>query len=222
MEKKKKLVIFGIDMIAKLVHFYFKRDSDYEVVAFTANKKYIKENLHLGLPLVAFENIEKIYPPIEFSLFIAIGTSNMNENRELKYLEAKNKNYKLASYVSKYSVCDSPTGENSIVGDMSVIQPFAKIGANNFIWEQCFIACDTVIGDNCSFSPKSVISTYSKIENNVILGSGTIVKTRVNVAKKTLAGAASYLSSDTKENSVYGEKNSQFAGCISHKLNISM
>jgi sugar O-acyltransferase (sialic acid O-acetyltransferase NeuD family) len=222
MEKKKKLVIFGKDMIAKLAHFYFTRDSEYEVVAFTVDQKYIDGDSYLDLPLVPFEKMETLYPAIEFSLFVAIGTSKMNDNREAKFLEVKNKGYKLASYISPRAVYDSKVGENCIVGDMTVIQPFATIGDNNFIWEQCFIACDSVVGNNCSFSSKSVVSTYAIIGNNSILGSGAIIKTRVLIAEKSLIGAASYIAINTKESGVYGEKNSKFAGAISHKIDISM
>ena len=219
---KKKLIIFGADIMAKIVCFYFNRDSEYEVVAFTVDEKYRKDETYLGLPLVSFENIEKLYSPEEFYLFIAIGTSKMNENRELKYIQAKTKNYKLASYISPFSICDSEIGDNTLVGDMTIIRPFVKIGNNNYFWEQCFIAGDSVIGNNSSFSAKSVVSTFSQIEDNVILGTGSIVNTRVRVAKKTLAGASSYISSHTKENGVYGEKCSLLAGCISHKINISI
>ena len=214
-------MIFGLDMIAKLAHFYFSRDSNYEVVGFTVDEAYLLNQSFSGLPVVPFESIANQYPPDEYNLFIAIGTSKMNENREKKYLEAKSKGYSLASYISPYAVCDSRVGENSIVGDMTVIQPFVTIGSNNFFWEQCFIGCDSFIGNNCSFSAKSVVSTFAEIQDNVILGSGAIVKTSIRVAKRTLVGAASYISANTKENGVYGERNSHFAGAISHKINIS-
>ena len=42
---RKPLVIFGSGDIAQLAHYYFSRDSNYEVVAFTVNANYIKEKL---------------------------------------------------------------------------------------------------------------------------------------------------------------------------------
>jgi sugar O-acyltransferase (sialic acid O-acetyltransferase NeuD family) len=219
---KKKLVIFGADIMAKIVYEYFSRDSEYQVVAFTVDERYRNNDTYLELPLVSFENIEEIYPASEFYLFIAIGTSKMNENREVKYNHAKSKKYRLASYISPFAICDSEIGDNTIVADMSIIRPCVKIGNNNYFWEQCFIAGDSIVGNNCSFSVKSVVSTFSQIEDNVILGTGAIVKTSIKVSKKTLAGAASYISSNTKENGVYGEKSTPLAGCISDKINISI
>jgi len=41
------------------------------------------------------------------------------------------------------------------------------------------------------------------------------------VAKQTLVGAAAYISANTEEKGVYGEKSSELYGCISDKLDIS-
>ena len=56
---KKPLVIFGSGDIAQLAHYYFSRDSNYEVVAFTVDANYIKESEFCGLPVVAFEDVAK-------------------------------------------------------------------------------------------------------------------------------------------------------------------
>ena len=69
----KKLVIFGIGEIGKLSYYYFTHDSDYEVVAFTVDKKFIKEKKFCDLPLIEFEKIKKLYPPELHNIFIAIG-----------------------------------------------------------------------------------------------------------------------------------------------------
>lgn len=217
----KKIIIFGADLLAKMVYHYFKRDNQYQIEAFTVDQKFIVDDTFMGLNVVSFENIEKLYPPSEYEMFIAIGPSRMNENRTKKFYEAKNKGYTLAKYISSSAICESEVGENTFVGDMAIINPFVQIGENNFFWEHTFIGNDSIIGNHSFFSPKSVVSTFSRIGDNVILGTGSIIKTSVNVAKKTLVGAASYISEDTKEYGVYGEKNSTLYGCISDKINIS-
>ena len=218
---KKKLIIFGADLMAKMIYFYFSRDSDYEVVAFTVDRTYIKSDDFMGIKLVPFEDIQLNYPPSKFDMFIGIGTSNMNVNREKKFFEAKEKGYYLAKYISPSAICHSEIGENTVVGDMAIINPYVEIGYNNYFWEHVFIGNDSVIGNHSSFSPKSVVGTYSRIEDNVILGTSSVVKTSVLVAKKTLVGAVCYISDDTKEKGIYGEKGSQLYGCISDKINIS-
>lgn len=39
----KKIVIFGIGYLRKLVNFYLTKDSPYEIVAFTYNHEYITD-----------------------------------------------------------------------------------------------------------------------------------------------------------------------------------
>ncbi|KAQ91303.1 sialic acid O-acetyltransferase NeuD, partial [Mycobacterium tuberculosis MD15212] len=48
----KPLVIFGSGDIAQLAHYYFTRDSEYEVVAFTVDRDYASVSEFCGLPLV--------------------------------------------------------------------------------------------------------------------------------------------------------------------------
>jgi sugar O-acyltransferase (sialic acid O-acetyltransferase NeuD family) len=218
---KKKLVIFGADIMAKMVHFYFSRDSDYEVVAFTVDQEYIKEDIFLGLPVLPFENIERDFPPEKFKMFIAIGPSKMNVNREEKYISAKEKGYHLANYISPNSICNSVINENVFIGDFAIINPFCTIGNNNIFYEHTFIGNDVIIGEHCYFAPKAAIGTFAHIKNNSVIGTCAVVNTNVVVAKKTLVGASCFISIDTKTLGVYGAKSATLYGCISDKLNIS-
>ena len=129
---KKKLIIFGVGTLAKMMDFYFSRDSDYEVVAFTVDAEYNTKSKFLGKEVIDYENIIKYYPPQKFEMFIAIGPSKMNTLRERKYKEAKEQGYQLANYISPNAICNSNIGENSVIGDMSVINAYVEFGDNNF------------------------------------------------------------------------------------------
>lgn len=218
----KKLIIFGNTVVAELAHFYFTRDGEYEVLAFTVDRDYLSEDLFNGLPNIAYEDLETKFDKNEFELFIAIGPNKMNDNRENKFSDAKQKGYKLASYISKNAIVHSPLGENCLVADGVIINPFSTIGSNNFFWEQALICNYSEIKDHCYFSPKITISSYCSIENNCVVGTNSIIKARVKLARKSLIGAGSYISKKTKENGVYGERNSEFLGAISDKINISL
>ena len=97
---KKPLVIFGSGDIAQLALHYFNTDSDYEVAAFTLDANYIKEVESFGLPVVAFEDVAKNYPPDSYDFFVALGYSKLNAVRKEKFLAAKAMGYKLVSYIS--------------------------------------------------------------------------------------------------------------------------
>ena len=218
----KKLIIFGNTVVAKLAYFYFKRDSCYEVVGFTVDRMYINENEFLGLPLLAFDVLEEKYSNKDYELFLAIGPNKMNDFREKKFYEAKNKGYKLASYISKNAIIHSKIGENCLVADGVIINPFSTIGSNNFFWEQVLISNYADIKDNCYFAPKVTISSYCIVENNSVFGTGSVIKANVKISEKTLIGACSYISKDSKKDGVYGERSSEFLGLISSKINISL
>jgi sugar O-acyltransferase (sialic acid O-acetyltransferase NeuD family) len=218
----KKLVIFGNTIVAKLAHHYFSRDSEYKVEAFTVDPAYLLETSLWGLPVVSFANLNETHPVSDYFVFIAIGPNKMNALRAEKFFEAKAKGYRFASYVSPHAVCNSKLGENTLVADGAIINPFVEMGHNNCFWEFSLISNDCVIRNHCYFSPKSVISSFSEIKDNSIIGTGSIVKARVTVAEKTLVGAGCYISKDTEVSGVYGEKSSSLLGCISEKIDISL
>jgi hypothetical protein len=49
-----KVVVFGTELVAELAHYYLTNDSEHEIVAFTVNKEYIKEDTFCGLPVLPF------------------------------------------------------------------------------------------------------------------------------------------------------------------------
>ena len=59
LDKTRKLLIFGTGDFAQLAHFYFSEESEYEVVGFTADYKYVQESggKFCGKPVFKFENI---------------------------------------------------------------------------------------------------------------------------------------------------------------------
>lgn len=54
-----KMVIFGTGSFGQLAHFYFTRDSQYEVIAFTASGSQLNHKEFTELPMLAFEEIER-------------------------------------------------------------------------------------------------------------------------------------------------------------------
>ena len=217
----KKLIIFGNGIMAKIAHFYFSKDSEFEVVAFTVNKEFNTFDNISSIEIVNFEEIQELYPPGSVKFFIAIGPSKMNYNREHIYKKVKKMGYKFASYISSNSKCHSEIGENCFVGDQVIIHPFVEVGNNNVFWDNTLLSHNSIVGDHCYFSPNSNLGAFSEVENNSIIGTGAVIKTNVKIMSKTLVGATSYVSENTLEKGVYGEKTTQLYGCISDKVDIS-
>src|SRR5580704_16260922 len=101
-----KVVLFGLRDFASLAHFYLKYDSPHEVVAFTVDKEYVPaDQTFEGLPVVAFEDLERHYPSNEFAGFAPLSHQGMNRARKDVYERFKQKGYQLISYISSRATC---------------------------------------------------------------------------------------------------------------------
>ena len=200
-----KIIIFGTGDIAQIANYYFKIDSGHEVVAFTVNEAYLNEKEFEGLPIVSFEEINKLHPPEEYKMFIALSYSKMNKIREAKYHEAKEKGYELVSYVSSKCTYLSQyqPGDNCFIFEDNTIQPFVKIGNNVTLWSGNHIGHHSEIDDHNFISSHVVISGHCKIESNCFVGVNSTLAHKVHLAKETLVGAGAIITKDTIEKGVY-------------------
>ncbi|MES2593562.1 MAG: acetyltransferase [Bacteroidota bacterium] len=200
-----KLILFGSGDIAQLAKYYFDTDSDHEVVAFTVNQNYLKEDSFEGKPLIAFENIEKEYPPSTFKMFIALSYANMNRIREQKYNEAKAKGYELVSYISSNCTYLSQfkAGENCFILEDNTIQPFVKIGDNITVWSGNHIGHHSTIDSHNFISSHVVISGHCQIKSYSFLGVNSTIGHKVTIAEGTLLGAGVVITKDTVADGVY-------------------
>ena len=164
----KKLILFGEGLFTEIAHQYFTDDSEYDVVCFTKDDKYISSTEYLGKPMVNFSDIEKKYPPSEFVMHIAVSYTDMNKLRERVFNEAKAKGYELVSYIS--SKCNILTkyeiGQNCFIFEDNTIQPFVKIGDNVILWSGNHIGHHGEIKAHNFISSHVVISGQCVIDSN--------------------------------------------------------
>lgn len=200
-----KLVIFGAGDIARLAHFYFTRDSEHSVVAFTVDRAFRQSDSFEGLPLTEFETLAEQYPPNEYSMFVALSYANMNRVRAEKYSQAKSKGYTLVSYVSSRCtwLTEHPPGDNCFVLEDNTVQPFVKIGCDVTLWSGNHIGHDAVIGDHSFVSSHVVISGRVHVGDYCFLGVNATIRNGISVAPETLVGAGALVMADTKPKSVY-------------------
>ena len=201
MEKTKRLVIIGNTTNARLAKWFFEKDSNYEVAAFSVSRSYIEEDTWLDLPLVPFEELEQRYPPADFDAFVAIGYTRMNQIREKMYHETKEKGYTLPNYISSKCsfLTEEPIGDNNLILEDNTIQPYVKIGSNNVFWSGNHIGHDTVIHDHITITSHVVVSGYCQIHNNCFLGVNATLHNEITLRKATLVAAAAIIAKSTKE-----------------------
>jgi sugar O-acyltransferase (sialic acid O-acetyltransferase NeuD family) len=153
------------------------------VVAFTANKEYIKQDVLMGLPIVPFEEIENNYNPQEHHFYAAITYGKLNEIRSLVCDQIKNKGYGLASYISSKAFVwkNVKLGEHVFIFENNVVQPFVEIGNNIVLWSGNHIGHHSKIGDNCFISSHVVVSGWCNIGKNCFIGVNSTIANNVKI-----------------------------------------
>lgn len=203
--RAKKVVIFGVQDFAELAWFYLTKDSDYEVVAFSVHRAYLPEpRTFCNLPVVAFEDVTKIFPTSEYLFFAPMSPKKMNTARAKIYQEIKAAGYGFVSYVSsKATVFENAIGENCFILEDNTVQPFTKIGNNVVLWSGNHIGHHGVIGDHVSFTSHVVMSGHCAISDFCFLGVNATLRDGIVLAEGTLVGMHSSITRDTEPWGVY-------------------
>ncbi len=199
-----KVIIFGKGNIQEVALFYLHRDEKYEVAGFTADIEYIKNDIYLGLPMVPFCEVERLFPPKEYKMFIPLGYKKNNHLRAEKYYAAKAKGYEFITYISpKATYYGTPVGENSFIFENNVIQPFTTIGNDTILWSGNHIGHHTKIGNHCFIASHVVVSGVTQVEDYTFIGVNATIGNGIKIAKDNLIGAGAVITKDTKEKEVY-------------------
>lgn len=201
----KPLVIFGSGDIAQLAYYYFSTDSNYEVAAFAVDASYIKEPSFCGLPVVAFEDVIETFPPENNDFFVALSYSKLNSLRKEKFFAAKEKGYKLASYISSQATVlnERKIGENCFILEDNTIQPFVTIGNNVTLWSGNHIGHHSVIHDHAFIASHVVVSGGVEIGEQCFVGVNATLRDHIKIGEKCVVGAGTLLLADAASEGVY-------------------
>ncbi len=201
----KKLVIFGLTDAAELALYYFSNDSNYEVVAFAVDAVYMPPGKRFkGLPVVAFDEVTRIYPPDRYAFFVALGYSKLNAFRKEKYLAVKALGYELVSYVStRASVLTEDIGENCFILEDNTVQPFVHIGNNVTMWSGNHVGHHSRIEDHCFLASHIVVSGRVTIRESCFLGVNATLRDQITIGEKCIIGAGALILTDAAAEGVY-------------------
>ncbi len=199
------LVLVGTGVTARMAHYYFTRDSEHTVAAFTVDREYKSDDSFLGLPVIDFAEVVERYPPDKYKMFVALGYAKMNKPRAAKYFQAKELGYELVSYVSTRCtfLTDNPVGDNCFILEDNTIQPFVTIGNDVILWSGNHIGHDAVIEDHCFLASHIVVSGFTRIGAYSFLGVNATLRNDITIAPETLIGAGAVIMENTVEQGVY-------------------
>jgi sugar O-acyltransferase (sialic acid O-acetyltransferase NeuD family) len=192
-----------------VAYAYLTHQSEHEVVAFAADGDHITDRELYGLPVVPFEEVERLYPPDGHSMHISISYRRVNQLRAEKYRAAKAKGFRLLTYVSPTAVTtpDLQLGDNCWIGPNTVVQPFVTIGDNVYVGGGAHVGHHSTVGEHCFLAASVALAGFVTVEPFCFIGLNATVRDGITIARSTVVGAAALLLQDTREHGVYMSRN---------------
>lgn len=205
MSTKKKLFIVGAGEFAQIAYEYFTYDSDYAVVGFCVNREYLAEQELCGLPVLAYEDVESVYPKSEYYAFVGIPASDLNRTRTRFYLDLKKMGYRFATYISSRAFVwrNASIGENTFIFEDNTIQPFVTIGNNCILWSGNHIGHRTVIHDNCFLTSHVVVSGYCDVGAGSFVGVNSAINDGIKIGENCVIASGSLVAKDTEAERIH-------------------
>lgn len=222
MSDRRQVVIFGTGDFARVAETYLRADSDFEVVAFTVDGRFIDGEQLSALPVVPFEELEDTHPPSEYAMFVAIGFSRVNKARAEIYSRCKKRGYELITYVNSKATHwgDLHIGDNCFVFEENVIQPNVRIGDDVILWSGNHIGHDSEIGDHCFIASHAVVSGNVRIGPYCFLGVNATLRDGITIAPECVIGAGALIMNDTEHGGVYSVRGTEPIGKKSWDLDL--
>ncbi len=201
----KKIILFGNSIFAESIYYTLIHDSAFTVAAFTVDAQYISQDRLHGLPVVAFDHVERYFPPGEYDMLLPLSYQRLNRLREEKYRMAKAKGYTLVNYIASrsWTLPGLAIGDNCIVGEYSSIGAFVEIGNNVTIGSNVTVAHHARIKDHCFIAPGAVILGGVTIGPYCLIGANATIKEGLAIGADCLIGSGVTMSGDAQERGVY-------------------
>lgn len=202
---KNKIIIFGTGNIAEVAYYFLKHDTQLNIVAFTLEKQFIKDNsTKFYLPIIPFEELEHMYPPTEYLLFAPCSGTNLNKFRERIFNKGKEKGYTFYTYISsKASIYTEKIGENCFILEDNTIQPYTKIGNNCILWSGNHIGHHSTIEDHVFITSHVVVSGMCLIKKYCYLGVNASLRDNIILEEGSVIGMGSSVTKNTDGNAIY-------------------
>jgi sugar O-acyltransferase (sialic acid O-acetyltransferase NeuD family) len=197
----RNLIIVGDSAFGEVAYECFTHDSDYDVVAFAVEGAFLQRQELFGLPVVPFEELDKLYSASKHSVYVATVYTQLNRLRTRLAGTAKAMGFALASYVSSAAFLwrDVELGEHCFVFEGNVLQPFVRIGNNVVLWSGNHIGHHSTIADNCFVASHVVVSGFVAIGENCFLGVNSTIVNNVQIGRDCWIGPAVVVTSDVAE-----------------------
>ena len=200
----KDFIIYGAGGFSEIIESCIVDGMGRKVAAYCVDKQYISLRENNGLPIVPFEDVEKYYDPMKYSMVIAFTGKNMYMQREEKYLAAKEKGYEMENVIHKSAILEGESiGDGNIILQNVVFAPKSVVGNNNVFSVRSYVSHHVHVGNNSYFAGGASTTGYVEIGNNCFIGINSSISNKVKVADYTFVGGNIFISRNTKPYEMY-------------------
>lgn len=197
------VVLFGLGQNAEVVKAYFDWEGSYRVVAYTVHSKFIVDETKDDLPVVAWEGLQKSFPPEQVSLFCPISFREINQVRKDIFQEGLARGYDFISFIHpKAEYYGTPVGKNCLILENNVIQPHVSIGDNCILWSGNHIGHHSNIEDHVFVASHVVVSGGVDVGERCFLGVNATIRDNVKIGEASVIGAGALVTRDIAPHSV--------------------
>ena len=202
--KTNKVIIVGNSQTAELGLWYLQNDSEYQVVGFSVDGQYIKEDKFNNLPIFPYEDLETKFNPSEYNLFAPMQGNKMNTLRKDVFDRGKLKGYNFVSYISSRShVLTNKIGENCFILENNVIQPYASVGNGVVMWSTNHIGHHSTVKDHVFITGHVNIPGRCVVEDRCYFAMGSCIKDSITIGEGCFIGINAAITKSTEPDGFY-------------------
>ena len=200
----RNLIIFGTGIVADCISYVFEssQDSDYMIAGYCVDDSFFSRTSFRDKPIIPYSALVESYKPKDFSICVALGYHKINELRKEKFEIFKSLGYSFASYAPKKIREMMDIGENTVIFENVVVQPYAKVGDNCLVWGGALLGHHSSVDNHCWISGGASIGGGAKILEKSFVGLDATITENVTVGEHSLIGAKTLVSKCTEPESV--------------------
>lgn len=205
------LYIFGTSITARSIWKFVSDYKLYNLKGFIVDPEYKDQDIYCQLPVYSITDLPKEFDKKNDYIFIGIEWDKLNSIRKKIFLRLQGDGYNFANIISPRSIIHSEIkGRNCFIGDGVIIENDVTINDNVYIKSNSVIQHLSIIDKHALINANCLISGGCHIGEQTYLGISSTIFNSVNIGKKCLVGACTYVKRHLPEYSVIKTKNDDF------------
>lgn len=204
MAEATKIILFGTGQFSETLLHYLDQTPDVDVVGFCVDRDFMPETARFhDRPVAAWEELEQSWSPDEVQLLGPVSFRDCNAFRKARYLDGKARGWRFFTYIHpSASVHTDAIGENCIILESCIVQPYARIGANTILWNMNHVGHHSTVGDHCFLAGMVGISGNVEIGERCFFGGRSTLRDNVRIGSGCIVGMGASVIEDLAEESI--------------------